>query len=151
MGPRVRGDDKMLQRVAQQRVALLHRANVRVSATVSARASASGAGAAGASSARSGSDSAAIASTSSEGRPEFQPGAAVSHTPDRAKHRAAAAGITPVRPSQEMSMALLSSEASRVKRSRQVFDGQLGFPDIFEKGDPLLIAAPAAGFEQLGE
>ena len=29
MGPRVRGDDKMLQRVAQQRVALLHRANVR--------------------------------------------------------------------------------------------------------------------------
>jgi len=31
------------------------------------------------------------------------------------------------------------------------FDGQFGFPDIFEKGDLAVIAAPAAGFEQLGE
>jgi len=53
--------------------------------------------------------------------------------------------------SQKMSIAPLSSEASRVRSSRQGFDGGLGFLDVFEEGDFAVVAAPAAGFEQLGE
>jgi len=31
------------------------------------------------------------------------------------------------------------------------FDGDLGFPDVFEKGDLVVEAAPAAALEELGE
>ena len=48
-------------------------------------------------------------------------------------------------------MAELSNDASRVDRLRQVSTAHLGFLDIFEKCDFAVIAAPAAGLEQLGE
>ena len=50
-----------------------------------------------------------------------------------------------------MSIAVLSSEASRAQQVAPGFDGGLGFLDVFEKCEFGVIAAPAPGLEQFGE
>ena len=48
-------------------------------------------------------------------------------------------------------MALLSREASRDNRSRQVSSAALGLPNIFEKRRLAVEAPPPSGVEQFGE
>ena len=57
--------------------------------------------------------------------------------------------VAGLRPSQEISTAELSGEASRTRQIAPDLHRSFGFPDILEEGSVAVIAAPAAALEQL--
>ena len=82
-------------------------------------------------------------------RPLSRPAAAAASDPERATSRCGSVALA--RPSQEISTAELSREASRINRSRQISTAALASWIFSRKATFAVIAAPAAGLEQLGQ